>query len=303
MAVLGLAAARAGAAVCAGSDPAALEWLQRMSSSIHEVSYHGVIMLDRGDGTQVIQVSHAVTGGASTESMTQLTGQGAQVVRTMHPLACIHPGHKLLLVGEDLRAGRCGIAEHYRFRMDEGERVAGRQAVRISVEPRDMYRFGYVMELDRATGLLLKTETIGRGGKRLEQFQFASLDVDDPMPRGAQVSLTHRAEHPLPGEPPSDKKISRNWSIGWLPHGFTATDSAAGHVGRRTFTDGLAVFSVFVEELPQEIRPGEGVVRNGSTTSYTRGMDLAGQPVLVTVLGEVPVNTARMVADSVAWVQ
>ena len=58
---------------------------------------------------------------------------------------------------------------------------------------------------------------------------------------------------------------------------------------------------VFLEELAREIRPGEGVVRSGGTTSYTRGMSFAGQPVLVTVIGEVPVNTARMVADSINW--
>jgi sigma-E factor negative regulatory protein RseB len=44
------------------------------------------------------------------------------------------------------------------------------------------------------------------------------------------------------------------------------------------------------------------VARNGSTISYTRGMRLPGQPLLVTVLGEVPVNTARMVADSIEQV-
>ena len=72
---------------------------------------------------------------------------------------------------------------------------------------------------------------------------------------------------------------------------------------RKTFTDGLAVFSVFIEELGQEIKPGEGVVRNGSTTSYTRGMRVVEQAVLVTIVGEVPINTARMVADSVNWVR
>ena len=51
----------------------------------------------------------------------------------------------------------------------------------------------------------------------------------------------------------------------------------------------------------REIRPGEGVVQQGSTLSYTRGMRLADRPVLVTVVGEVPVNTARMVADSLRW--
>jgi sigma-E factor negative regulatory protein RseB len=49
------------------------------------------------------------------------------------------------------------------------------------------------------------------------------------------------------------------------------------------------------------MRPGEGLVRQGGTTSYTRGMLIAEEPVLVTIVGEVPVNTARMVADSIAW--
>jgi sigma-E factor negative regulatory protein RseB len=273
-----------------------------MSDSSHEVSYHGVVTLERGGDMQVLQVSHAVAGGTSSERMTQLTGQGAQVVRSDHPLECVHPGHRLLRLGADLGDGECGIAGHYRLSVAEGDRVAGRQAVRILIEPRDMYRYGYVMDLDRETGLLLTTEVLGRGGKRLEKLQFANLYVGDPMPEGAEVSVIHQAEHPHPAESPEGSAFNRPWGIGWLPRGFTATDSAEGNTGRRTYTDGLAVFSVFVEELPREIRAGEGVVRNGGTTSYTRGMQLSEQPVLVTVIGEVPVNTARMVADSVRWV-
>ena len=102
--------------------------------------------------------------------------------------------------------------------------------------------------------------------------------------------LEGEAENSLP---------SSQWSIRWVPNGFTATDSPQNGVARKTYTDGLAVFSVFLEELPKAIRRGEGVVRRGGTTSYTRGMSLSGQPVLVTVIGAVPLNTARMVADSI----
>ena len=58
---------------------------------------------------------------------------------------------------------------------------------------------------------------------------------------------------------------------------------------------------MFLEELNVEVRGGEGLVKRGGTTSYTRGMRIDEQPVLVTVIGEVPVNTARMVADSLDW--
>jgi len=184
--------------------------------------------------------------------------------------------------------------------LGEGERVAGRAAVRIMIEPRDMYRFGYVMDIDRESGLLLKTLTVGPGDTVLERFQFASLSLGDQAATTTGISLVHRAEHPGTDgrreEPPG-------WAVGWVPGGFIYTDSPAASVGRQTYTDGLAVFSVFLEELGRGIRPGEGVVRNGGTVSYTRGMDLSGRSVLVTVIGEVPVNTARMVADSVDWVR
>ncbi len=72
---------------------------------------------------------------------------------------------------------------------------------------------------------------------------------------------------------------------------------------RKTYTDGLAVFSVFVEILDRDMPPGEGHVKQGGTTTYTRGLRLSNSPVLVTVIGEVPLATARMVADSVRWVR
>ena len=70
---------------------------------------------------------------------------------------------------------------------------------------------------------------------------------------------------------------------------------------RRTYTDGLAVFSVFLES--SGITPGEGLVREGSTLAYTVGKTLDDEAVLITVIGELPVRTARMVADNVAWMQ
>lgn len=286
-------------AACPGTDPAALDWLDKMSRSSHEVDYRGVVTFQRGGDMQVMQIAHSVNGGSTSEQMTRLTGQGAQVERADHPLECVHPGHKLLQVGDELQAGNCGIADHYRFAVGEGERVAGRDAVRIRVEPRDMYRYGYVMELDKETGLLLKTITIGRGAKVLERFQFADLSYDSSAQSTAPVTTIHEATHPNPAEPPAGPSVGMEWSTGWLPNGFTPTDAAGSTDMRRTYTDGLAVFSVFLEPLRGDIKPGEGLARQGSTTSYTRGMRLGNQPVLITVIGEVPVNTARMVADSV----
>ena len=289
------------AAVCPDTDPRALSLLDKMSRNIQQISYHGVATLQRDGDMQVLQLSHVVDQDSSAERLTELTGQGAQVERATHPLDCIHPGQQMLRLGAALQAGDCNIARQYRLRVSGGERIAGRNAVRIEVDPRDMYRFGYIMYLDQETGLLLKSETIGRGSRVLEKFQFAHLSYNEAMPEISGVTVTHQARHPDPHTQTISAPVSRAWTVSWLPRGFTPADRSLGISGRRTYTDGLAVFSVFLEDLKHEIRPGEGLVRDGGTTSYTRGMLVAGEPVLVTVVGDVPVNTARLVADSIGW--
>jgi len=299
-----LATVQAARGDCPGADPEALDWLDRMGRSVHQLSYQGVVTLQRGgDDMQVMQVAHRIEGDATTEQLVRLTGQGVRVDRRGHPLSCVHPGHQLLRIGERLRSGDCGLAESYRFSLDGRDRIAGRNAVRLRVEPRDMYRLGYILYLDSTTGLLLKTETLGSDGLILEKYQFASLSYGDGAPGTTDVEHVHHAGHPHPGEPSLDSPVGREWSLRWLPGGFEATDAPQGLSGRRTYTDGLAVFSVFLEHLDSEIRSGEGVAREGGTISYTRGMTLSGEPVLVTVIGEIPVNAARMVASSVSWVR
>jgi sigma-E factor negative regulatory protein RseB len=296
-------AAGANAAACPDGDAVALSWLDKMSRSLRQASYHGVVTLQRGGDMQVMQVSHMVDDGISSERLAELTGHGAQVERLSHPLDCVHPGDRLLR-GEALQPEKsCGIAMHYRFAVAPGERVAGREVVRIVIEPRDMYRFGYVVDLDEETGIMLKTQTIGHGQRTLETMQFANIIYSDDLPEFSQADVIHTAQHLDSQSASAQYPVTRAWNIGWLPLGFAATDPSTGTSERRTYTDGFAVFSVFLEELNIGIRAGEGLVKRGGTTSYTRGMRIDEQPVLVTVIGEVPVNTARMVADSVDWLQ
>ena len=208
----------------------------------------------------------------------------------------MHPGHQLLRSAAVAESGVCGLAASYRFQIGSGDRIAGRDALRLRVEPLDMYRYGYVFEIDRDTALMLKSSTMGRDQRVLEQFQFASLAMSAAPVTDARVE--HRARHPHPDHDSSGAE-GPEWEVSWLPSGFVATDAAPRTAQRKSFTDGFASFSVFLEPLGTAIKPGEGVERQGSTVAYTRGVMLRQRPVRITVLGEVPTNTARMVADSV----
>lgn len=283
---------------CASLEPQVRTLLQAMSTNAQLVDYSGVVTLQRGGDMQIMSLSHRVENGRATEELSRLTGQDARVERSGHPTDCMHPGHQLLRANQEGATNVCELSHVYSFRVGPGERVAGRDALRLRVQPRDMYRFGYVFELDRDTALMLKSTTISADQRVLEQFQFASLTMQAGDSSAAAVE--HAAKHPHPHvKEVSAQTNAPAWKPQWLPAGFQATDAALSTSGRKSYTDGFASFSVFVEPLGTVLKPGEGVERQGSTVAYTRGVVLRQRPILVTIVGEIPTNTARMVADSV----
>ena len=281
---------------CPSIDPEVHRLLEAMSSKASHGDYNGVVTLQRGSEMQVMELNHRIVDGQSTQVLSSLTGQDGQVLRAGLDANATQPGHTLLSSAGAVSGGVCGLASSYRFRLGDGERIAGRDAVRLSIEPTDMYRYGYVFELDRDTALMLKATTVAADERVLEQFQFASLSMTrvDPEP----AALTYRTQT-LESRAAAPVSRGPGWEPTWVPDGFMPTDAEALGAPRKSFTDGLACFSVFVEPLGADIKPGEGVERLGSTVAYTRGVMLRQRPVLITVLGEIPTNTARMVADSV----
>jgi sigma-E factor negative regulatory protein RseB len=281
---------------CPTLDPEVHRLLQAMASKAAHGDYSGVVTLQRGNDTQVMELRHSVVDGQATEVLSHPAGQDEEVLRSGHPGNVTQPGQQLLRAAGAVDGGVCGLAGSYRFRVGDGERIAGRDAIRLSVEPMDMYRFGYVFELDRDTAMMLKATTVSTDDRVLEQFQFASLSIAGP-----DQALAQPEQPPASRGAPSSASAPSGpgWEPTWLPEGFLPTDAAMPESARKSFTDGLACFSVFLEPLRVAIKPGEGVERMGSTVAYTRGVMLRQQPMLITVLGEIPTNTARMVADSV----
>lgn len=289
--------------------------------------FRGVATLQRGATRTVLQLRQAGSDGMLAEELTVLGGEHPVSRRWQWPQAA-HPGQRLL-AGAGGAAG-CGLSAHYRIRHETGGELLGRPTERLLVQPRDHYRHGYLLQVDAEHRVLLQVVTVDVTGRVLEQFQFAELAFDAPAPAPVE-----RARTPLePAEPPApeparrrdpaalpasteaaspaarvhalppvanavEQGAARAWEAAWLPPGFVATGALAEGAMQRSFTDGFSVFSVFLERPAQPMQPGEGVLREGSTVVYTRGTRLAGEPVLITVLGEVPVNTARMVADAI----
>lgn len=290
------------------------QWLLKMTDSHRQLNYHGVFTYQVGEQVSSFRISHSVRDGKEYESLESLDGQRRDIVNQGHDLRTVHPGPELIRLKV---SGAPGVEHSYIVDMEGNLRVAGRSAVSLAIRPRDAHRLGYRLALDEQTGLLLRSDIISQQGKMLERFQYVMLELDDisaPAEGAATVESARAVETTGAVEPaslvehldqsgsPADKADKDDtaalpWTPGWVPSGFTLVPAPAAE-GGQSYTDGLAVLSIFVEPSQGSV-VHEGSMRRGASVSYT---DLyPEQNKVVTVVGEVPLTTAKRVAESIQW--
>ena len=201
-----------------------------------------------------------------------------------------------------LPAGRfldpCEVAELYAVSLARGPRVAGKATQVLHLRPRDTLRLGHVLALEEQSGVILRSDTISEKGELLERHEFATLTISkiSDSANSPSTDSAVRAEGTANG---AQEERPRYVKVPGLPDGYRAS-LARGYEGRALFvSDGIAAATVIFEPLPGTVKPGEGAVRRGATLTYTRGSLVSGKNILVTVIGEVPLAAARVIADAV----
>lgn len=290
-------------------DPVRL--LEAMSRNFRELNYGGVFTYERGQHISSARIVHAVKNGVEHERLEHLDGSHREFLRLDHPLDCEHTGNRLLGfgpgalggAGADVKAEDAArLVRYYALELDGEERVASREGWRLRVSPRDPYRYGMNLVLDAASAMLLKAETTDGAGRVLERFQFVDVQIGDQIDTSQVLHAAHgsrieAAHTDIPAAAPAF-----DWVVAWLPEGFALSarelrqDRETGReVEAQAYTDGLATFEVFVERgLRDVLAPGEAT--RGATVAYTTPR---GDGSVVTVVGEIPMSTARLIANAV----
>jgi len=322
-----LLCAQAAIAPCVLADPGAdrtpEQWLEFMSRAFAERDYDGVFTYFDGEDLSTLRVVHAVVDGVEHERLVHLDGPLREIVRRDDDVFCIlDPNDEILELEESIPAGPFArafartpqeVAGQYALTIDGEDRVAGRPTVRIFVAARDADRYAYRLWLDADKGLLLRSELVDGDGRRLEIFQFADIRIDEPIAADALErasragAVTNRLTADVVAAPPD--AATSAWRLDWVPAGFTMASSELRRAGVKSrplatqmYSDGLAAFSVFIEEVPDG-GASNLVSRKGATVAVTHlTQGPGGVPHLVTVVGEVPTPTAQRVARSVRFV-
>jgi sigma-E factor negative regulatory protein RseB len=278
------------------------ELLNRMTHSHRELNYRAIVTYQLGDQLSSYRITHIVNDGKEFEALESLDGDHHDLVHHGHDVNCVHPGPQLIrLVNPDEDRG---FYRYYDVDVVGEDRVAGRNTITLSIKPRDVYRLGYQLSLDKETGLLLRSDIVNQQGKVLERFQYVMLDLNIPD-NELVVDGAIEVEHtPVVLDGPVASRAER-WRPNWIPAGFAPLKDTGDDGDAITYTDGLAVMSVFVEPLLKTDTGAatvtEGGMRRGASVSYTVAFPDSG--MFATVVGEVPMLTAKQVAKSLSWEQ
>lgn len=295
------------------SDP--LDWLNRSQNEVQKLEYSGTFVYQRGAQVRTSRITRMRGAKSIIEKIEVLDGQSQEYVRNGEEILHYLPTERRIIVehrGSERSFPDLGfkqpreILRYYTMRQLGTDRVAGRDVVGFALEPRDGLRYGYRFWSDRASGLLLRAQTLSEKGEVIEQIAFTQLLVGKVRPSQVKTSHANTRGWVIETSPASADEPS-GWKAGWLPGGFKLIRTvkrqlkSPGNAGepreviQLVFSDGLAGISVFIEVWSPR---HEGLaVQQGS-------LNMLGKrhgKFWLTIVGEVPLVTIRQVADALEF--
>ncbi|MGO3984439.1 MucB/RseB C-terminal domain-containing protein [Pseudomonas sp. SAS7] len=293
-------------ALAANSSPQASDWLNKLAQAEQKQSYQGSFVYERNGSFSSHDIWHRVEGGKVSERLLQLDGAAQEILRVDGKVECVSgalvsgvatPTDSAQRVLDPLK-----LMGWYDLSVAGKSRVAGRDAVILTLTPRDQHRYAFELHLDRSTGLPLRSLMLNDKGQLLERFQMTRLDTDTPP--GDDDLRPSAACKPVQRVAAVSNDSVAGWRSDWLPPGFELVNSSVRRDSRHDSTvsslmydDGLARFSVFLEPVKDDA--GTDVrTQLGPTSAVSRRLNTPKGKVMVTVVGEIPLGTAERVALS-----
>jgi len=293
------------------SGPEAQVLLANVAKALRQTNYRGRITYEHSGKLDVLEVSHSVLDGVEYEKVFYLNGPERSLVKSGRKVACETRGGKLLGGGiVQLSDGAiASIQSSYSIKMLKSERVAGRDSWVLQMVPRDNHRHGFILAIDKQSYLPTMSLFLASGRKVLERLHFVSLETDAPFTLadyGVSASPLDVAKQD--GTCPELNSLgdAGRWQPAWLPNGFvlSAHNYTPEDGYMETYTDGLASFSVFVKPLNSANDKASSLalqssLKKGATVVVMSLVSNASEPVHVSVLGEIPSDTASRIMASV----
>ncbi|MDH5660331.1 MAG: MucB/RseB C-terminal domain-containing protein [Gammaproteobacteria bacterium] len=291
------------------------KWLAKMHNAAHMLNYEGTFVYGQNNEMTSMQIIHSVDKNGEFERLISLDGSGREVIRSGDTVTCILPDKNSVVVDKSRPDTEFPptfpikiqqLQKFYNFHFGQDGMVAGRTAIKLMIEPKDEYRYGHALWVDKKTGLLLKDHLVGDNEKIVEQFMFTQIKYPTVIEKVRLISDSKNKKYTWyeAKDEPIEKEVkkSMNWKVMKVPTGFVSgierhhkMTMSAMPVEHFMYSDGLSSVSVFVEKQMKESKNLMGSSTMGAVNAYGRAIG----KYHVTVVGEVPHATVKMIGDSV----
>lgn len=295
----------------AGDMESAQDLMARMAKASRELNYSGVFTYEHRGNLTSVKLIHEVRDGKIYERLLHMDGSQRDVVSRSDSLNCVRAGD-MLLRGNAYKisdGSYLRLEDFYEFHIKGDDRIANRDVSLVHVIPKDRYRYGYILAIDKESGLLLQSLLMNQAGQPLERFQFVDISIgssssylDMQIKEGGFTEINQADCIEI------NRKISTPqsmWDVNWLPPGFVlASHQPPGAAGQESmmYTDGLAVFSVFIDSVQGTVLPPVDA-KLGATVAVLTKVDISGNQYAICVVGEIPRGTASQVAGAIRLAQ
>ncbi|MGI1677354.1 MAG: MucB/RseB C-terminal domain-containing protein [Cellvibrionaceae bacterium] len=284
--------------------------LEKMSRSIHELNYRGLFTYEVGGALDNYKIIHQIQNNIEYERLQKLNGGEKEILRSGFSIDCLNRGDQFFR-GVSFDVGpQLNSPAKYLYHLTGKGRVAGRDTLTVQVLPKDSHRYGYVFSIDEITFLPLQVLMIDSSKKILERVQYVDIEVGilidetELLPRSASYTSLKNTREECDNTKPEDKSviedINQPWTVAWIPSGFTflSARKTRSDDSILTYTDGLSSFSVVVGS--NKLFPVvEGRAQRGGTVAFVKQYKKDQSLFSITVLGEIPMATARKIAEKV----
>lgn len=295
-------------------DPSRL--IQRMSTALQTLNYEGTFVHIQSGSLTSMRILHSSDAHGQLEHMISLNGEAREVIRNHARVTCIWPGSQSVVVSKSKPRNALPEVDaslvtnqSYQLRLLQPDRVAGVYTHVVEIQPIDQYRYGYRFWIDQQNGMLLRSEMLDGDNHPIEQVMFTAISYPDHIDASRfdikvnedQVSWIEPKEVKstlaASGQPDRVRFTT-------LPDGYREVSETYrsmpindGPVSHVMVSDGMASVSVYVEYVA--VAEQDKAALGLSTMGAMNAFGLSHVDAFITVVGEVPGDTVRVIAEAV----
>lgn len=290
--------------------------LQKAAVAARVLSYQGIFVCQTGQQAKAVEITHHFNGKDEFARNVILDGPPREMLNQGGDVVIYNPKNEKVVI-EKRRARNMfpavlplnldAVKENYTLRIVGMERVAGRQAQILLLEPKDGFRYSYKFWIDAEYGLLLKSVMLNNRDEIMESIAFNQLSLfSNPGLDWFRPTIDHKKDYVMEDDRAivSENEAPVDWMIKDLPVGYRKIEQKVRMVPGKPypvthviFSDGMASVSLFIEPIPKGARTRVSLATKGNTSFYAN----VNSGHLVTVVGEVPEATIVQIANAVVF--